>query len=114
MRKLESLHKAESALLLESVTFDLLSGLGVNYNRQPAVAAKLLGCLLSCAAPSLWLARVGGAEMQRAVSSLPLSSSWLAKLASCGFETVEDLQSCGVAELSRGCRVSDSPHVMLC
>ena len=40
--------------------------------------------------------------MQRAITSLPLSSSWLAKLASCGFETVEDLRNIGVVELSRG------------
>ena len=40
--------------------------------------------------------------MQRAVSSLPLSGSWLAKLASCGYETVDDLRRAGVAELCRG------------
>ena len=43
-----------------------------------------------------------GHKMQRPISSLPLSSSWLAKLASCGFETVEDLRNIGVVELSRG------------
>ena len=40
--------------------------------------------------------------MQRAVSSLPLSSGWLAKLASCGFEIIDDLKDVGVIELSRG------------
>lgn len=40
--------------------------------------------------------------MQRAVSSLPLCSSWLAKLASCGFETVDELKDVGVVELSKG------------
>jgi RAD51-like protein 2 len=46
--------------------------------------------------------------MQRAITSLPLSSSWLAKLASCGFETVEDLRNIGVVELSRELGVSNS------
>ena len=40
--------------------------------------------------------------MQRAVSSLPLSGAWLAKLASCGFESADDLREVGVVELSRG------------
>ena len=40
--------------------------------------------------------------MQRAVSSLPLSSGWLSKLASCGFEIIDDLKDVGVIELSRG------------
>lgn len=44
--------------------------------------------------------------MQRAVSSLPLCSSWLAKLASCGFETVDELKVVGVVELSKGIHVS--------
>ena len=41
-------------------------------------------------------------KIQRAVSSLPLSEGHLVKLASCGFERVDDLKGVGVVELSKG------------
>lgn len=40
--------------------------------------------------------------MHRAVSSLPLSSGCLVKLASSGFDTAADLKDIGVVELSKG------------
>ena len=83
--------------LLEAAhsTFDLIM-MGVRQldkqqERKPAVSINLSGS-----------DQAVGQKMQRPISSLPLSSSWLAKLASCGFETVEDLRNIGVVELSRG------------
>ena len=49
--------------------------------------------------------------MQRAVSSLPLCSSWLAKLASCGFESVDELKDVGVVELSKGIHVAVTVNI---
>ena len=48
--------------------------------------------------------------MERAVSSLPLNSNWLAKLVSCGFESAADLKDIGVVELSRGTNCKNLCH----
>ena len=49
------------------------------------------------------------------MSSLPLSSGWLAKLVSCGFERVDDLKDVGVVELSKGrnCKTLYVYHAIL-